>query len=129
MGESMKNFIQEEERSVMFFLRATYYARSAQEALRAALTRLDDFARRVLHYDLTGIEVLERELEAAERLHEAYLVRHVQVVAVPLEHLGENSRHSSSRRSHTAMLCALNQPHNFHFTIQCQAPSPRPTFM
>lgn len=119
----------------MFFLRATYYAKSArsgraQEAHEGrTLTRLDDFAGRVLHHDLTGIEVLERELEAAERLHEAYLVRHVQVVAVPLEHLGGSSRHISSRRSHTAMLRASNRPHNFHFTIQCKAPSPRPKFM
>lgn len=55
-------------------------------------TWLNDFASRILHHNLSAVQVFEHELEATQRLHQSDLVVHEQVVAISSECLKiENS--------------------------------------
>lgn len=48
-------------------------------------TWLNDFASRVLHHNLSAVQVFEHELEATQRLHQSDLMVHEQVVAISSE--------------------------------------------
>lgn len=48
-------------------------------------TWFDDFSSRVLHNDLPSVQMLEHELEATQRLHQADLVVDEQVVSFSSE--------------------------------------------
>lgn len=47
------------------------------------------FSWRIFHHNLTSIKVLKCELKATQCFNKSYLVCHVQVISISLEHLGK----------------------------------------
>lgn len=65
------------------------------------------FSRGVFHHNLTSIKVFKCELKSTQSFNKSYLVCHVQIIPVSLEHLQINhTKHFKKVRSHDLLCCA-----------------------
>lgn len=93
--ESIKNFIQGERCSIIFFYESSTIKKlqmakkhtESQIRQKLRLTRFDYFARGVFHHNLTSIKVLECELKSTQSFDKSNLICHVQIIPISLEHL------------------------------------------
>lgn len=60
-----------------------------------SFTWFNYFARGVFHHNLTSIKMLKCELKSTQSFHKSYLICHMQIIPVSLEHLG--TKHMQSR--------------------------------
>ena len=80
------------------------------------------FARGVFHHNLASIKVLKCELESTKSFNKSYLICHVQIIPISLEHLQrKHTRTSPTMEACFAVLCYLSQFQNLNSTIYCKS--------
>ena len=68
------------------------------------------FARGVFHHNLTSIKVLKCELKPTKSFNKSYLICHVQIIPISLEHLQmKQTRNSGTMEACSVVLCYFNQ--------------------